>query len=109
MCLLTMGCFLAHTSLARTPEHSETNGENLPLRSARAGACASHHPKLQCDRAYIHALGEAGASGGPAQLAANETPCKISKFSASLQYMSEAPGRSIYLYADLCFKSSSPT
>ena len=39
---------------------------------------SSHHPKPQCDRAYTHANGEAGADGGPAQLAANETPCEIS-------------------------------
>ena len=37
MYLLTMGWFLAHTSLAMTPEHSATNGEYSSLRSARAG------------------------------------------------------------------------
>ena len=43
MYLLTMGWFLAHTSLAMTPEHSATNGENSSLRSARAG-----HSKSMC-------------------------------------------------------------
>ena len=93
MYLLTMGSarFLAHTSLAMTPEHSATNGEYSSLRPARAEhsksimARPSHHPKLQCDRAYTHACGEAGADGGPAQLAANETLCEISKSSATLQ------------------------
>ena len=32
MYLLTMGWFLAHTSLAMTPEHSATNGEYSSLR-----------------------------------------------------------------------------
>ena len=41
--LLTMGRFLAHTSLAMTPEHSAINGENSSLRSARAG-----HSKSMC-------------------------------------------------------------
>ena len=31
MYLLTMGWFLAHTSLAMTPEHSATNGEYSSL------------------------------------------------------------------------------
>ena len=87
MYLLTMGWFLAHTSPAKTPEHSATNGDNSSLRSARAGHSKSlclSSPKLQCDRAYTHACGEAGADGGPAQLA-NETPCEISKSSAALQ------------------------
>ena len=52
-----------------------------------------HHPKLQCDRAYTHACGEAGADGGPAQSAANETPCDISKFSATLQCSWGVPNR----------------
>ena len=43
MHLLTMGWFLAHTSLATTPDHSATNGENSSLRSARAG-----HSKSMC-------------------------------------------------------------
>ena len=43
MYLLTMGWFLAHTSLAMTPEHSATNGEYSSLRSARAG-----HSKSMC-------------------------------------------------------------
>ena len=34
MYLLTMGWFLAHTSLAMTPEHSAIKGENSSLRSA---------------------------------------------------------------------------
>ena len=110
MYLLTMGWFLAHTSLAMTPEHSATNAEYSSLRSARAGhsksaSCASHHPKLQCDRAYTHACGEAGADGGPAQSAANETPCEISKSSATLQCSWGLPsrlGRPKYLTALLC-------
>ena len=43
MYLLTMGWFLAHTSLAMTPEHSATNGEYSSLISARAG-----HSKSMC-------------------------------------------------------------
>ena len=43
MYLLTMGWFLAHTSLAMTPEHSATNGEYSSLRSARAA-----HSKSMC-------------------------------------------------------------
>ena len=43
MYLLTMGWFLAHTSLPMTPEHSATNGEYSSLRSARAG-----HSKSMC-------------------------------------------------------------
>ena len=43
MCLLTMGWFLAHTSLAMTPEHSATNVENSSLRFAGAG-----HSKSMC-------------------------------------------------------------
>ena len=43
MYLLTMGWFLAHTSLAMTPEHSAIKGENSTLRSARAG-----HSKSMC-------------------------------------------------------------
>ena len=87
MYLLTMGWFLAHTSLAMTPEHSATNGEYSSLRSARAGHSKSmclSSPQAQYDRAYTHACGEAGADGGPAQLAANEIPCEISKSSAIL-------------------------
>ena len=38
-----------------------------------------------CGKAYTYACGEAGGNGGPAQLAANETPCEISKSSATLQ------------------------
>ena len=44
--LLTMGWFLAHTSLAMTPEHSATNKENSPLRSARPGHSRSMHVPL---------------------------------------------------------------
>ena len=40
---LTMGWFLAHTSLAMTPEHSAIKGENSSLRCARAG-----HSKSIC-------------------------------------------------------------
>ena len=36
MYLLTMGWFLAHTSLAMTPEHSATNGENSSHQLSRA-------------------------------------------------------------------------
>ena len=43
MYLLTMGWFLAHTSLAMTPAHSATNREYSSLRSARAG-----HSKSMC-------------------------------------------------------------
>ena len=43
MYLLTIGWFLAHTSLAMTPVHSATNGEYSSLRSARAG-----HSKSMC-------------------------------------------------------------
>ena len=43
MCLLTMGWSRAHTSLAITPEHSTTNGENSSLTSARAG-----HSRSMC-------------------------------------------------------------
>ena len=35
MFLLTIGWFLAHTSLAMTPEQSATSGQNSPRRSAR--------------------------------------------------------------------------
>ena len=43
-----MGWFLAHTSLAMTPEHSATNGENLSLLGIhsihmQAGPGASRH------------------------------------------------------------------
>ena len=85
MYLLTMGWFLAHTSLAMTPEHSATNGEYISsLRSARAGHSKSmcpleHHPKLQCDRACTLDCLKAGVGGGLAQLEANETPYEISK------------------------------
>ena len=96
--LLTIcfGWFLAHTSLALTPEHSATKG-NIRLRDLQEQgtprACASHHPKLQCDRGYTHACGEAGADGGPAQLAANESPCETSKSSATLQCSWGLPSR----------------
>ena len=40
---------------------------------------------LQCDRGNTHACVEAYAESGPAQLAANETPCETAKFSAILQ------------------------
>ena len=80
MYLLTMSWFLAHTSLAMTPEHSATNGEYSSLRSARAGhsksMCLSSPKAPERTEPYIHACGEAGADGGPAQLAANETPCE---------------------------------
>ena len=46
--LLTMGWFLAHTSLAMTPEHSAITGENSSLRSARAAcrALQKHVPLI---------------------------------------------------------------
>ena len=96
MYLLTMGWFLARTSLAMTPEHSAINGENSSLDLQKQGtprACASHHPKLQFDRAYTHACGKAGTDGSPAQLAADENPCKTSKSSANLQCSLGLPKR----------------
>ena len=50
MYLLTMGWFLAHTSLAMTPEHSATNGEYSSLRSARAGHSKSMNGKHACPK-----------------------------------------------------------
>ena len=46
MYLLIIGWFLAHTSLAMTPEHSATNGEYSSLRSARAGHSKSMVPLI---------------------------------------------------------------
>ena len=88
MYLLTMGWFLAHTSLAMTPVHSATNGEYSSLRSAKSRALQEHVPLITQSSSMTepaHACGEAGSDGGPAQLAANKTPCEISKFSATLQ------------------------
>ena len=46
MYLLTMGWFLAHTSLAMTPEHSATNGEYSSLRSPRKEGRKEIHSSL---------------------------------------------------------------
>ena len=71
--LLTMGWFLAHTSLAMTTKHSATSGENLFLQEQDTqGAGASYCPKLQCGRVCRHISGEAGADGSLAQLARGE-------------------------------------
>ena len=49
MYLLTMGWFLAHTSLAMTPEHSATNGELLVSEICKSRALQEHVPLIsQC-------------------------------------------------------------
>ena len=54
MYLLTMGWFLAHTSLAMTPEHSATNGGYSSLRSARAGHSKSNRQTKQGRALCMH-------------------------------------------------------
>ena len=46
MYLLTMGWFLAHTSLAMTPEHSATNGEYSSLEICKSRALQEHVPLI---------------------------------------------------------------
>ena len=99
MLLLTMGWFLAHTSLAMTPEQSDRSRRWIP-EICKSRALKEHVPltsKVQCDRACKHAYGNADANGSLAQLAANETPFKIWKFkkNRSLQLPSDRSGSNL--------------